>query len=77
MEPLGQWPDRTISDVVNCTDSSADTLQYDGTAKFGHKYASFQLATEEGSYTLRLNYCTDPGYFRKRLIFVLFVNSWN
>ena len=41
---------------MNSADSSAKTLQYDGTTKFGHKYGSFQLAKEEGSYTLGLNY---------------------
>ena len=40
-----------VSELVSAADSAANTLQYDGTRKFGLMFGSFQLATDSGSYT--------------------------
>lgn len=42
------------------TTTTNNTLHSDGTSKFGHKYQSYQVATEEGSLTLGLqvSHCT-------------------
>ncbi len=40
--------------VETLTTTSNNTLHSDGTTKFGHKYQSYQVTTEKGSLTLRL-----------------------
>ena len=38
------------------TNTSDNTLHSDGTTKFGHKYQSYQVTTEEGSLSQVYNY---------------------